>query len=181
MLTNSTAESNTLGADYDARGHRKIEYRFRESTNMFAMYDRGMRRGGETIIEGVPLSTIRNPERKLTVVPAGHDFRDLHEESTLTRMMWFYFDPAALRVPSNAGFGEMSPRLLFEDRTLWATALKLKRAIESHEPGNQLYAESLAIVLMHELLHRESRGISRGGDFPWRPCRLAKAQGHLLY
>jgi hypothetical protein len=26
----------------------------------------------------------------------------LHEESTLTRMMYFYFDPAALQMPSNA-------------------------------------------------------------------------------
>jgi hypothetical protein len=30
-------------------------------------------------------------------------------------MMYFYFHPAALRVPPNAGFGEMIPRLLFED------------------------------------------------------------------
>jgi|ERR1019366_3277617 AraC family transcriptional regulator len=85
----------------EARGHSKIEYRFRASTNMLAMYDQGMRRGGETTIEGMPPSTIRNFERRLTVVPAGHDFRDLHEESTLTRMMYFYFDPTALRVPSH--------------------------------------------------------------------------------
>jgi AraC family transcriptional regulator len=161
----------------EARGHSKIEYRFRASTNMLAMYDQGMRRGGETTIEGMPPSTIRNFERRLTVVPAGHDFRDLHEESTLTRMMYFYFDPTALRVPSNAGFGEMIPRLLFEDRTLWATALKLKRAIESDEPETRLYAESLAIVLMHELLHQNreashAEAISRGGLAAWQKRKV---------
>jgi hypothetical protein len=54
-------------------------------------------------------------------VPAGHDFRNLHEANTLTRMMYFYFDLAALQMPSNAGFGEMIPRLMFKDCPLWAT------------------------------------------------------------
>jgi hypothetical protein len=43
----------------EARGHSKIEYRFHASTNMLAMYDQGMRRGGETTIEH---AAIDNPE-----------------------------------------------------------------------------------------------------------------------
>jgi AraC family transcriptional regulator len=161
----------------EAPGHCRMEYRYHAPIHMLAMYAQGIRRGGETAIEGLPPSTIRDFEKKLTLVPAGHDFRDLHEENTLTRMMYFYFDPTALQVPSIAGFGQMIPRLLFEDRTLWATALKLKRAIESDEPGARLYAESLAIVLMHELLHQNrqeshAEAISRGGLAAWQKRKV---------
>ena len=77
MLTSSTAKSSTLCADYEiglqlepqarngrgiygmavesieAPGHSRIEYRFHASTNMLAMYDQGIRRGGETAIDGI--------------------------------------------------------------------------------------------------------------------------------
>jgi AraC family transcriptional regulator len=141
------------------------------------MYEQGMRHGGETAIEGTPPSAIRNFERKLTLVPVGYDFRDLHKESTLTRMMYFYFDPAALQTPSDARVDEMSPRLLFEDSTLWTTALKLKRAVESREPDTRLYSEALAIVLKHELLH-QNRGTPhaeaefRGGLAAWQKRKI---------
>lgn len=158
-------------------GHRRIEYRFHASVNMLAMYDQGIRRGGETAIDGMPPSTIRNFARKLTLVPAGHDFRDLHEESTLTRMMYFYFDPIALQMPSDARVSEMIPRLLFDNSTLWATALKLKRAVESHEPETQLYSEALAIVLMHELSHQnrdtlDAEANFRGGLADWQKRKV---------
>lgn len=161
----------------EAPGHSRIEYRFRAPMNMLAMYDQGIRRGGETAIEGMQPSTIRNFGGRLTLVPAGHDFRDLHEESTLTRMMYFYFDPAALQMPSDSAIGEMSPRLLFEDSTLWATALKLKRGVESYEPETRLYSEALAIVLMHELLHqnRDAPRVdanSRGGLAAWQKRKV---------
>jgi AraC family transcriptional regulator len=161
----------------EAPGHNRIEYRFHASINMLAMYDQGIRRGGETAIDGMPPSTIRNFARKLTLVPAGHDFRDLHEESTLTRMMYFYFDPVALQMPSDAGVGKLVPQLLFEDSTLWSTALKLKRAIESHEPEPRLYSEALAVVLMHELLHRNrdaprADANSRGGLAAWQKRKV---------
>jgi AraC family transcriptional regulator len=162
----------------EAPGQNRIEYRFQASVHMLAMYDQGIRRGGETAIEGTPPSTIRNFARKFTLVPAGHDFRDLHEESTLTRMMYFYFDPAALQMPSNAHADEMNPRLLFEDSRLWATALKLKRAVERHEPETRLYSEALAIVLLHELLYqnRDTRHAdmdSRGGLAAWQKRKIA--------
>ena len=161
----------------EAPGHSRIEYRFHASINMLAMYDQGIRRGGVTAIDGMPPSTIRNFVRKLTLVPAGHDFRDLHEESKLTRMIYVYFDPVALQMPSDARVSEMIPRLLFEDSTLWVTALKLKRAIDSHDK-TQLYSEALAIVLMHELLHQNrdachAEAEFRGGLAAWQKRKVA--------
>jgi AraC family transcriptional regulator len=72
----------------------------------------------------------------------------------------------------------MSPRLLFEDSTLWETALKLKRGVESDEPETLLYSEALAIVLLHELLHQTRdapRGDanSRGGLAAWQKRKTA--------
>jgi hypothetical protein len=58
----------------EVAGHNRIEYRFRASMNMLAMYDQGMRRGGEAVIEGMPPSTTRNLA-KLTLVPAGEWLR----------------------------------------------------------------------------------------------------------
>jgi AraC family transcriptional regulator len=162
----------------EAPEHSRIEYCFHAPMNMLAMYDQGIRRGGETTIEGMPPSTIRNFARKLTLVPAGHDFRDLHEESTLTRMMYFYFDTATLQMPSNASVGEMMPRLLFEDSRLWATALKLKKTIDSHEPETRLYSEALSIILIHELLYQNrdapsAEVDSRGGLAAWQKRKIA--------
>jgi AraC family transcriptional regulator len=128
--------------------------------------------------KAIPPSTIRNFARKLTLLPAGYDFHDRHEESTLTRMMYFYFDPAALQMPSSAGVGEMIPRLLFEDSRIWATALKLKKAVDSHEPETRLYSEALAIVLLHELLYQDrdaphAEAESRGGLAAWQKRKIA--------
>jgi len=58
-------------------------------------------------------------------------------------------------------FGRVfAPRLLFEDTTLWDTAIKLKRSVESPVPENRLYSEALGVVLVHELV-RLNRGTTR--------------------
>jgi AraC family transcriptional regulator len=61
------------------------------------MYEKGVRRDGETFVEGLPRSTLRNLERKLTFVPAGHEYHEWHEPQGRTmRLMHFYFDPSHL-------------------------------------------------------------------------------------
>jgi AraC family transcriptional regulator len=89
--------------------------------------------------------------------------------------MHFYFDPAKLNIHSGMGIAEVSaaPRLLFEDETLWHTALKLKTLIESPASADQLYFETLGTLLVHELV-RLNRGVPsiqprvRGGLAPWQ-------------
>jgi AraC family transcriptional regulator len=158
----------------EARPRDTIEYRFHGSTNMLAMYHQGGRRGGQTAIDGMPPVPIRSFARKFTLVPAGYEFRDRHEESAPARMMFFYFDLAAMQMPSNTG--DIVPRLLFEDSALWTTALKLKSAVES-EPDARLYAEALAILLVHELLHQHRDTVSvettfRGGLAAWQERKV---------
>ena len=137
-----------------------IQHRFRAPVHLLVMYEKGVRRDGETFVEGLPRSTLRNLERKLTFVPAGHEYHEWHEPRGRTiRLMHFYFDPSKLKIDSELAVTNMSgaPRLLFEDATLWQTALKLKAFAES--PTSTQHSTSS----------------------PRWPCTLAAADRHCLY
>jgi AraC-like DNA-binding protein len=153
-----------------------IQHRFRAPVHLLVMYEKGVRRDGETFVEGLPRSTLRNLERKLTFVPAGHEYHEWHEPRGRTiRLMHFYFDPSKLKIDSELAVTNMSgaPRLLFEDATLWHTALKLKAFAESPTPGDRLYFETLGTLLVHEIV-RLNCGVPsiqpqvRGGLAPWQ-------------
>jgi AraC family transcriptional regulator len=153
----------------------RIEYRFRGRMHLLAMCDQSARRDGETFLEGLPRSTLRDTSRKLVLVPAGHDYYEWQEPRALTRVTYFYLDGAGLPVPSEIGDVETSfaPRLYFEDPAIWDTALKLKRLVEGPTADDQLYVEALGAVLVHELV-RLNRGNNRmeqpirGGLAAWQ-------------
>jgi AraC family transcriptional regulator len=142
----------------------RIEYRFRAPRHLLVVYEQGTRNDGETMVEGLPRSARRDLKRKLTFVPAGHEYREWHDPRTLARVVFFYFDPKKMPVHSEAGAanGLLAPRLFFEDTTLWDTALKLKTLIESAGSDNRLYFEALGTVLAHELV-RLNAGAPRPG------------------
>jgi AraC family transcriptional regulator len=137
-----------------ATTRNKIELHFRAPVHLLVVCERGIRRNGETFVEGLPRSALRDQTRKLTFVPAGHDYFEWQEPRVLTRLAYFYFDPATLPIQPEVGFADMllAPRLFFEDPALAHTALKLERLIESSDSSNQLYLEALGIVLAHELV-----------------------------
>ena len=134
------------------------EYRFRAQRHLLAVYEQGVRSDGETFVEGLPRSTLRDLKHKLTFVPAGHEYYERQDPRVLTRVVFFYFDPAKMPThpESGAGNGSLAPRLLFEDTALWDTALKLKRLIESGGTDNRLYLEALGVVLAHELVRLDA-------------------------
>ena len=135
----------------------KIEYRFRAPVHLLAVFEEASREDGESFVEGLPRSTLRTLTRKITFVPAGHEYYEWHRPRTLSRLIYFYLDPAKLGVFSQVGLADISltPRLFFENAALWDSALKLKRPIEQPAPENQLYIEALGLVLMHELVRLE--------------------------
>ena len=57
-----------------ATRREKIESRFRAPFHLLAVYEQGVRRDGETFVEGLPRSALRDFKRKLTFVPAGHEY-----------------------------------------------------------------------------------------------------------
>jgi AraC family transcriptional regulator len=176
VATRCTVTGHGMAAEsVQCAGRNKIQYRFRAPVHLLVMYEKGERRNGETFVEGLPRSTLRSLERKLTFVPAGHEYHEWHEPRGHTRIMLFYFDPAKLKIDLELGMPDVSlgPRLLFEDATLWQTALKLKSLVDSLASGDRLYFETLGSLLVHELV-RLSRGIPsiqprvRGGLTPWQ-------------
>ncbi|RZN34239.1 AraC family transcriptional regulator [Bradyrhizobium sp. Leo121] len=162
----------------------KIQHHFRAPMHMLVMYEKGERRNGETFVEGLPRSAIRNLERKLTFVPAGREFHDWHEpRGSQMRLMYFYFEPEKVKALSKPGITDLpdAPRLLFEDETLWHTALKLKTFVES-SAGDPISFGSLGTLLIHEVA-RFTCGMPsiqpqlRGGLAPWQQ-RLVTAYIH---
>jgi AraC family transcriptional regulator len=167
--------------------HGKIQHHYRAPMHMLVMYEKGERRDGETFVEGLPRSALRNLERKLTFVPAGREFHDWHEpRGSQMRLMYFYFEPEKLKALSKRGITDLldAPRLLFEDETLWHTALKLKTFIES-SAGDPIYFGSLGSLLIHEVVRftsgmRSTQPQLQGGLALWQQ-RLVTAyiQEHL--
>ena len=153
----------------------RTEYRFNGPRHLLAVYEQGERRDGESFVEGLPRSTLRDFKRKLVFVPAGHEYSDWQEPRSLTRVVYFYFDPSKMPTLPQADVAgtRLSPRLFFEDTTLWDTAVKLRKQIESAGSDNRLYVEALGVVLAHELV-RLNAGIRpveapvRGGLAGWQ-------------
>jgi AraC family transcriptional regulator len=154
-------------------GNERIEYRFQAPVHLLILFERGVRREGETDLQGVPGSSLRDLARKFVFVPAGHEYRDWREPSTPARMAFFYFDPAELPGVRDAGVTALPPRLFFEDPHLFATAQKLIGLIEGAEPDNSCYIEALGRVLAHELMRLDRAGAPRkntvrGGLAGWQ-------------
>jgi AraC family transcriptional regulator len=175
-VTRRGTEWRGMGAEVvQATAYDRVDYGFRSSPHLLAAYDQGVRLDGESYVEGVPRSTLRDVARKLTFAPAGHEYREWHDPRTLTAVTYFYFDPATLQTGSESDLADVQfmPRLFFEDATIWSTVAKLKRAIEVPDPESRLYVEALGVVLVHELI-RLNRGagrveaVVRGGLAGWQ-------------
>jgi AraC family transcriptional regulator len=137
----------------------KTEYRFRAPVHLLVVFEEASRDEGESFVEGVPRSSLRALSRKITFVPAGHEYREWHQPRALSRMIFFYLDPAKVDAVAGIGLANRSftPRLFFENDALWDSALKLKRLIEGAAVEDQLYFDAMGLVLMHELI-RLDRG-----------------------
>jgi AraC family transcriptional regulator len=130
----------------------RIDYRYRASMHMLVVHDRGSRHDGGTLVQGLPQSRLQDCSRKLVFVPAGHEYHDWHEPRTLSRAVFFYFDPDRLPMGAepDSSSSSLEPRLFFEDGALVETALKLAALIENGGSDHR-YAEALGVVLAHEL------------------------------
>jgi AraC family transcriptional regulator len=153
----------------------RIESRFCAPLHLLAVYERGVRHEGETFVEGVPSSTLRDVTRKLVFVPAGHEYRDWQKPRIRSRVAYFYFDPAALAINADLSVTELpfSPRLFFEDSALWNLAFRLATSIEGDGSLHRPYVEALGVLMAHELvrLHTGEPAAKpevRGGLAAWQ-------------
>src|SRR3977135_2946885 len=160
--------------------HTPFEYGFRAACHLLIAAQLAERYDGETFVEGLPRSTLRDFTHKLTFVPAGHDFHGWQRPRALTRTTYFYIDPRGPLADPALRFGEIEfkPRLFFYDRDLWDTALKLKSQVENPGSMPRQYAEALGIVLTYELVRINAGAglrapVSRGGLASWQQKRVA--------
>jgi len=178
-VTRRTVTWDGMSAEIvQATRREKLEFRFHAPLHLLAVCDQGMRSEGETFVEGLPRSRLRDVTRKLTLVPAGHEYHEWHEPRVLTRIVYFYFDPAKMPSHSEAGVkpAPLAPRLFFEDAALSDTALKLKRLIENAASDSGPYFEALGTVLAHELVRLNAGASSvevpaKGGLAPGSSAR----------
>jgi AraC family transcriptional regulator len=134
-----------------------FEYGYQARRHLLIAYERAERHEGETLIEGLPKSTLREFNCKLCFVPAGHRFHGWETPRVLTRVTYFYidlqdrlFDPGfSITSPT------ISPRLFFFNQAVWDTVLKLKAEVGNSDPSSRQYVEALSIVLVHELIRLE--------------------------
>src|ERR1700676_1727918 len=157
-----------------------FEYGFRAPCHLLIAAEVAERYDGESFVEGLARSTLRDFTRKLTFVPAGHDFRGWQRPRALTRTTYFYIDPRGPLADPALRFDEIEfkPRLFFYDRDLWETALKLKSQVENAGSMPRQNAEALGIVLTYELVRINGdagrRGqVNRGGLASWQQKRKA--------
>src|ERR1700692_3480162 len=164
-----------------------FEYGFQASRHLLVAYERAERHEGETLIEGLPKSRLREFNCKLSFVPAGHRFYGWQTPRVLTRVTYFYIDlqDPLFDMESGVPSPAISPRLFFFDQAVWDTALKLKAEIENSDPGSRQYAEALSLVLIHELIRLEQTTSAvarplRGGLPAWQQKRVVEfIQEHL--
>jgi AraC family transcriptional regulator len=156
-----------------------FEYGFQAQRHLLIVYERAERDDGETTIEGLPKSTLREFNCKLSFVPAGHRFYGWQTPRVLTRVTYFYIDmqDRLFDLESGNRCPTISPRLFFFDQAIWDTALKLKAEVGNSDPGSRQYADALGLVLMHELIRLERAAFAattplRGGLPAWQQRRV---------
>jgi AraC family transcriptional regulator len=152
----------------------RTEFSFRGPFHLLIAYEQGTRRDGETYVEGLPASKLREVRRRLTFVPAGHEFREWHEARAPGRIAYLYFDPANLLSASETGAlaAPWAPLLFVEDLMVWEWAMKAAAIVESGS-ANPRYCEALGTVLAHEIVRlnaeaRQSNLPLRGGLAAWQ-------------
>jgi AraC family transcriptional regulator len=164
-----------------------FEYSFQGRRHLLIAHERSERHQGETYIEGLPKSTSREFNCKLSFVPAGHRFYGWETPRVLTRVTYFYVDLQHRLFDPEIGIASsrISPRLFFFDQAVWDTALKLKAEVGNSDPSSRQYADALSLALMHELI-RSERTISsaapplRGGLPRWQQKLVAEfIEAHL--
>jgi AraC family transcriptional regulator len=156
---------------------KTIAFRFRAPLHLLVAWEQAARSDGETFVEGLPRSRLRDVRRKLTFVPAGHEYSEWGEPRVLMRVLYFYFDPDWIpTLPETTDLPSLAPRLFFDDPTLWNTALKLNRLIENSGYESSLYIRALGTVLAHELVRLNAGSPDsslRGGLAAWQQRRVA--------
>jgi AraC family transcriptional regulator len=156
-------------------GSGPFDYKFCAPVHLLLACERAVRSAGETSVGRSLKSSRRDFSGTLTLVPAGDEFCGTFVPRVCPRSAGVYLDPKTLPADSDIDFAklDLTPRLFFENTALWATTMKLSGLVENPGTAGRLYAETLARVLLLELLRLEHGSAAmphaiRGGLAAWQ-------------
>jgi AraC family transcriptional regulator len=154
-------------------GQLHLESHIHSPYHTLIAYERGSRKDGRTVVEGLPPSSVHDLTHKLVFVPAGTEYRDQHTPRAALSAVYFHFSPDILPNDARPGAAPLSPRLFFEHASLWSSAMKLKAMLENAAFADEPYFEALGMLLAHEIVHAHSalparEPPARGGLAPWQ-------------
>jgi AraC family transcriptional regulator len=159
-------------------GSGPFDYKFCAPVHLLIACERAVRSAGETSVGRSLKSSRRDFGGTLSLVPAGDEFCGSFVPRVWPLTTYMYLDPKTLPADSEIDFAKLNltPRLFFENAALWSTARKLSGLVENPGTAGRLYAETLARVLLLELLRLEqgSAGMphaTRGGLAAWQVRR----------
>ncbi|MGB8531655.1 MAG: hypothetical protein WCD64_10510, partial [Pseudolabrys sp.] len=130
LINRQSSEWQGLRADVvTAVRQEPFEYTFASPQHLLIAAEHSERDDGETLVEGLPRSTLRSLSGRLTFVPAGHKFYAWQNPRVLTRVNYFYIDPHGPLLDNTLRFDQMDfrPRLFFFDPEIWQLAIRLKQ------------------------------------------------------
>jgi AraC family transcriptional regulator len=138
--------------------------------------ERAVRSAGETTVGRSLKSSRHDFSGMLSLVPAGDEFCGTFVPRVCPRTAYIYLCPETLAEEIEFTKVDLTPRLFFENAVLWATATKLSGLVENPGTASRLYAETLARVLLLELLRFAQGGAAlpqatRGGLAAWQVRR----------
>jgi AraC family transcriptional regulator len=161
--------------------HEPFDYKFRDSRHLLIASERAERYDGETLVDGLPTSTRREWNRRMTFIPAGHRFYGWQKPRALIRSTFLYIDPRSSLLDSELCFSEIEfrPRLFFYEPDIWTTAVKLKEQLQTPWPGHTAYVQALGIALAYELVRANTdnaplSAATRGGLPAWQQKKLTQ-------
>jgi hypothetical protein len=88
----------------------QFEYKFHAHHHLLIMSERTSRDDGETLVDGLPISTARDFGRKLILVPAGHELQGWQKPGAPTRVTYFYIDPHSTLLGSEGRLADGTER-----------------------------------------------------------------------
>lgn len=157
-------------------------YEYRAAHHLLIMCERAERDDGETVVEGLPRSTLHEYSHKLSFVPAGHRFSGWQKPRAVTRVTYFYIDPQGPLIDPALHFAEteFKPRLFLLRQRLVGNGSKAEGA--GQEPGRPApicrgpqRRDGARTAAPQQ--HRSSRK----AVFSRRSCRLAGEEGGAVY
>ena len=187
-VSRRTANGSAMGVEIVQVNRRgRIDYHYCAPLHMLVLHERGVRQEGCTIIEGLPKSTLQDCSRKLTFVPAGHKYHDWHEPRTLSRMVFFYFNPTVLAISPEVGRSQLAAgaAVILRGQLINGDGVEGLRIDRGRRLRSSTLLEALGVVLAHELVRinsgvRSADASTNGGLAAWqRRKSVAYIEEHL--